>query len=31
MKYLSIENELNYSKRRYEFTKEIESIFVQNN
>lgn len=31
MKYLSIENELNYSKKRYEFTKEIESIFVKNN
>ncbi len=30
MKYLSIENELNYSKKRYEFTKEIELIFVQN-
>lgn len=30
MKYLSIENELNYSKKRYEFTKEIESIFVKN-
>ena len=31
MKYLSIENELNYSKKRYEFTKHIESIFVNNN
>lgn len=31
MKYLSIENELKYSKKRYEFTKEIESIFVKNN
>ena len=31
MKYLSIENELNYSKKRYEFTKEIESIFIKNN
>ena len=31
MKYLSIESELNYSKKRYEFTKEIESIFVKNN
>ena len=31
MKYLSIENELNYSKKRYEFTKEIEYIFVKNN
>lgn len=31
MKYLSIENELNYYKKRYEFTKEIESIFVKNN
>lgn len=31
MKYLSIEHELNYSKKRYEFTKEIESIFVKNN
>lgn len=31
MKYLSIENELNYSKKRYELTKEIESIFVKNN
>ena len=31
MKYLSIENELNYSKKRYEFTKEMESIFVKNN
>lgn len=31
MKYLSIENELNYSKKRYEFTKDIESIFVNNN
>lgn len=31
MKYLSIENELNYSKKRYEFTKEIETIFIKNN
>lgn len=31
MKYLSIENELNYSKKRYEFTKEIELIFIENN
>ena len=31
MKYLSIENELTYSKKRYEFTKHIESIFVNNN
>lgn len=30
MKYLSIENELNYAKKRYEFTKELESIFVRN-
>lgn len=30
MKYLSIENELSYSKKIYEFTKEIESIFVKN-
>ncbi len=28
MKYLSIENELAYAKKRYEFTKEIESVFV---
>lgn len=31
MKYLSIKNELDYSKKRYEFTKEIESIFIKNN
>ena len=30
MKDLSIENELNYAKKRYEFTKELESIFVRN-
>lgn len=31
MKYLSIENELEYAKKRYEFTKEIETIFVNKN
>ena len=29
MKYLSIENEFKYAKKRYEFTKEIESIFIK--